>query len=561
MYRLILPLVFTANVVFAQSYNASQDSALISRLKYHVYCLADDSLEGRGTATEGEKKAYRYISKKFKEMELSLVGENESYLHPFGYTEGRIVNECSLTLFENNPSNKRCCDADSDYYPLAYSSSRSLTAKCVDAGFGITAKSLGYDDYAGMKNLKGKIFFINISTPEGVNPHSRYSDFLDLRARVEKAVEKGASAVIFYGKEDSIASPEQMLDKNIYPTTVPVVFLKEQPEAQDKNLLSAKIKVGITPINKTGHNVVGKIDNGAKTTVVIGAHYDHLGYGGEGSLYRGEKSIHNGADDNASGVALIMELARQLKNSDLKNNNYIFIAFSGEELGLYGSKQFVSYLGDEIKNINYMLNFDMVGRLGAMERNLNINGFGSSPAFNALLNIPSDSIRIKTTDSGIGPSDHTSFYLKDIPVLHFFTGAHEDYHKPSDDAGFVNYSGITSILKLACSLIDSLDHKGKIAFTAVAADTSHSTPKFKVTLGVIPDYMFAGEGMRIDGVTEGKPASLAGLQKGDTVIQLGEHKVSDMMSYMKALSYFNKGNTTTVVVLREQKNLEFKVTF
>ncbi len=557
----ILPVILLTHFVSAQSYNASQDSALISRLKYHIYYMADDSLEGRGTATEGEKKACRYISKKFKEMGLVPAGENGSYLRPFDYIEGRIVNECLLTLFENNTSNKRCCDADSDYYPLAYSSSNSLTAKCADVGFGITSKSLGYDDYAGKKNLKGKVFFINISTPEGVSPHSRYADFLDLRARAEKAAGMGASAVIFYSNEDSVAFPEQMFKKNIYPAAVPVVFLKKKLDVRDKNLLSARLKVDITPINKTGRNVVGKIDNGAKTMVVIGAHYDHLGYGEEGSLYRGEKAIHNGADDNASGVALMMELARQLKASNLKNNNYIFVAFSGEELGLYGSKQFVSYLGDEIRNVNYMLNFDMVGRLGVMERSLNVNGFGTSPSFKTLLNIPSDSIRIKTSDSGIGPSDHTSFYLKDVPVLHFFTGAHEDYHKPSDDVEFVNYSGIASIKKLCYSLIDSLDGRGKIPFTAVAADTSQSTPKFKVTLGVIPDYMFSDEGMRIDGITEGKPASVAGLQKGDTVIQLGEHKVSDMMSYMKALSFFNKGNTTVVVVKRQGKNLEFKVTF
>lgn len=553
-----LLLLFNPADLFAQSYNAQQDSALINILKYHVYYLADDSLEGRATASEGEKKAYRYIGNQFKSIGLQPIGSDNTYLQPFDYIEGRIAGkENRLTI------NGTSFIIDKDFYPIAYSASKKMKGDCVDVGYGIVAPSLNHEDYKGKKKLNGKIFLINISTPEGINPHSRFGEHLELRPRAERAIDKGASALIFYTSEDSVANPEQLLDQNLFPLSIPVVFLKKHAwdSVKENKKLSADISTELIPIEKTGHNVAGKIDNGAKTTVVIGAHYDHLGFGEHGSLHRGEKAIHNGADDNASGIALMIELARRLKTSELKGNNYLFAAFSGEEMGLYGSKHLVKNLGDEIKNVNYMLNFDMVGRLRVMERNLQANGFGTSPAWRVIQNIPSDSLRIKTSDSGIGPSDHTSFYLKDVPVLHFFTGAHEDYHKPGDDAEFVNYSGIASILKLCYALIDSLDDSGKIPFTAVADDTTQATPKFKVTLGVIPDYIFTGEGMRIDGITEGRPASQAGLLKGDIVVQLGEHKVSDMMTYMQALSRFKKGDTAKVAIMRGSERMEFSVTF
>jgi len=558
--RNVLLLILCIPAHAQSSYNARQDSALIHALKYHVSYLADDSLEGRATASEGERKAYRYIIQRYQQMGLTPAGENNTYLQAFEYVEGRVEGkENSLRI------NDRQFTLGKDYYPLAYSASvSSVKRKCIHAGYGISAPALGHDDYKQKKKWKGKALLINISTPEGTHPHSRFGEHLDLRSRAEKAIEKGAAAVIFYSENDSIENPEKLSDKNIFPLSIPVVFLKNEAwkDVKDEKPRTAELSVELITIEKTGHNVIGKIDNHSSTTVIIGAHYDHLGYGGEGSLHRGEKAIHNGADDNASGVALIIELAKKLKSSvSAASNNYVIAAFSGEELGLYGSKKYAEFLGSEISSINYMLNFDMVGRLNTMERTLQVNGFGTSPAWKVLSAISVDSIRIKTSDSGIGPSDHTSFYLKDIPVLHFFTGAHEDYHKPSDDTEFINYSGIASVLKLTHALIDSLDDDGKIPFTQAGADTTRSTPKFKVTLGVIPDYIYSGEGMRIDGVTEGKPASKAGIQKGDIVIQLGEHKVSDLTGYMKALSHFEKGDTTTVFVKREGITMEFIVTF
>lgn len=315
-----------------------------------------------------------------------------------------------------------------------------------------------------------------------------------------------------------------------------------------------------TQISVKGKNVVAYIDNKAEQTIILGAHYDHLGWGlPTHSVYRGEPAIHNGADDNASGVATLIELARFLKASSFKNNNYLLIAFSGEELGLYGSKWFVEHVKYDSTNSNYMLNFDMVGRVDSNK--VVVGGVGTSSFWAEAMRKVASPLHIKTTESGIGPSDHTSFYLKNIPVLHFFSGQHKDYHKPSDDEEKINYQGMEDIIDYVKQLVSLLDNKGKIAFVKTKDDSNENTPKFTVTLGVMPDYTFEGEGMRIDGVTDGKPASKAGLIQGDVVIQLGEIKVTDMMGYMTALSKLKKGDVSTIKVKRAGEVLEKEIKF
>lgn len=319
-----------------------------------------------------------------------------------------------------------------------------------------------------------------------------------------------------------------------------------------------KAVVGTDGVGVTGRNVAGFIDNGAEHTVVIGAHYDHLGYGSEGSLHRGEKAIHNGADDNASGTAVVIQMARILKeNSD--NFNYLFLAFSGEENGLWGSNYFSKNATVDISTVNYMINLDMVGRLNE-ERALAVGGVGTSPVWMKKLEVANtDSLKLVTTESGIGPSDHTSFYLQDLPVLHLFTGQHEDYHRPGDDADKINYQGMVEIVRFLERLVGELDVEEKLAFTKTKED-SGSSPRFSVSLGVVPDYLFDGEGMRIDGITEGKPAQTAGLAKGDVVVKLGDSTVVDMMSYMRALSTYKSGDQAVVEYKRgeELKAVEIK---
>ncbi len=309
----------------------------------------------------------------------------------------------------------------------------------------------------------------------------------------------------------------------------------------------------------TGTNVIAYLNNNAENTVVIGAHYDHLGMGIEGSLYRGDTpQIHNGADDNASGVAAMLHLAKQLKTINT-NNNYLFIAFSGEEMGLLGSNYFVKNPTIDLKKVDYMLNMDMVGRLND-EKAIAVHGVGTSPIFKQVLFSNKGDFKIAEHESGVGPSDHTSFYLMDIPVLHFFTGQHEDYHKPSDDADKLNYEGMEEITQFILSIITELNDDGKIAFRKTKNE-SQEVPAFKVTLGVVPDYLFSGKGMRIDGVSEDKPAQKAGMQKGDIVVKMGDYGVEDMMSYMKSLGKFEKGSTTKVSVKRGDEILVLDVTF
>jgi Zn-dependent M28 family amino/carboxypeptidase len=315
----------------------------------------------------------------------------------------------------------------------------------------------------------------------------------------------------------------------------------------------------------TGHNVIGYIDNNAKTTIVIGAHYDHLGFGGEGSLYREkDKAVHNGADDNASGVAVMLNLSSRLKvkngRAEIKDkNNYLFMAFSGEEMGLLGSNYFSKNPTIEAESINYMINMDMVGRM-KKDSTLAVYGTGTSPMFKQTIKANNDKFKIVENESGIGPSDHTSFYLIDVPVLHFFTGQHEDYHKPGDDSDKLNYDGMNLISDYIYTIISDLDDNGELVFRKTKNESEES-PKFKVGLGVVPDYLYDGKGMRIDGTREDTPAFSAGLQKGDVVLKLGDSTITDMMSYMRALSVFDNGDEADIIVKRGEKTIETKVKF
>lgn len=312
-------------------------------------------------------------------------------------------------------------------------------------------------------------------------------------------------------------------------------------------------------VHTSGRNVIGYLDAGADETVIVGAHYDHLGYGGEGSRAPGDSAIHNGADDNASGVAGLLEIARRLEDNGMKANNVLFIAFSGEEEGLFGSKYFVNHPTIALDRVKYMINLDMVGRL---RESLIVGGAGTSPTWIPLLDKTGHpDFAIKIDSSGLGPSDHASFYLKDIPVLHLFTGQHQDYHKPSDDSPLINYDGIYEVASYAARLIESLDAPEALAFTKTRDEDPRRAAEFKVTLGVMPDYTYNGKGLRIDAVLDDRPAAHAGLQDGDVVIELGGMQIGDIYQYMEALSKFSKGDRTGVVVKRGEEEVRAEVEF
>jgi hypothetical protein len=309
-------------------------------------------------------------------------------------------------------------------------------------------------------------------------------------------------------------------------------------------------------------NVVGFLDNGAENTIVIGAHYDHLGLGHDGNSLDANPhdKIHNGADDNASGTAGVIELARHYQANKMKEKtNFLFICFSGEELGLYGSKKYCESPTIDLKKVQAMINLDMIGRLKE-DKTLLVGGVGTAPELVDIVQGLKDPLKVNVDSAGIGPSDHTSFYLKDIPVLFFFTGQHSDYHKPSDDIERVNWAGEQQVLDYVIRVTDRISGMPKLKFTPTKSKTS-DTPAFKVTLGVMPDYVFDGTGLRLDGVTDDKPAAKAGLKTGDIIVQLGSFPINNIQDYMQALSKFKKGETTKVKVKRGQEEKEMEVTF
>jgi len=309
-------------------------------------------------------------------------------------------------------------------------------------------------------------------------------------------------------------------------------------------------------------NVLGYLNNNKENTIIIGAHYDHIGYGGIYSLdSKGmdKNTIHNGADDNASGVALLLNLAEQLIKENNSNNNYLFIAFSAEELGLLGSKYFVENPLIDLKNANYMINLDMVGRLNK-EKELSIFGAGTSPILKQVINSTNNNFSLKIIDDGTGPSDHTSFYNKGIPVLFFNSGSHQDYHKSSDDLELINFSGIREISEYVINIIHELNNFGKLNFRETVSEQS-TVSRFEVSLRVMPDYVYEKEGMKADQILKGGPADKAGLIDGDVIIKVGEYYIKDIYAYMNALSNFKNGDETTVVILRNGKEIEFKVKF
>lgn len=314
------------------------------------------------------------------------------------------------------------------------------------------------------------------------------------------------------------------------------------------------------PGSQSGRNVIAYLNHKAPFTIIVGAHYDHLGMGSTGSLHMGDPAIHNGADDNASGVALMLELAERLKK--VPSFNYLFIALTGEENGLWGSNYFCDHPTIDMKSVTAMLNFDMVGRLNSNTKKMAVNGVGTSPVWPELMRSANlFDLDITMSESGIGPSDHTSFYLEDIPVLHFFTGAHEDYHKPTDDVHLINAGGIDIITSMVVNLIKLMQSGNKLPFAKTNDPDPTTAPKMEVTLGVLPDYLYDGVGLRLDGVRDGKPAQLAGLEKGDIIIQMGGKEIKDIYAYMEVLGTFHKGDKTTLKVLRGEKKLQFDINF
>ena len=545
-------LLLIFNNAFAQKKLSKSDALILADIKAHIQYLADDKLEGRRTGTPGEQLAMDYIVEQFKMNGLAPKG-SENFLQSFMVDDGKQIAPGTSLMINNNE-----LKSGKDYFPFPFSPNQSIEA--------LPAVSVRESGMPWFYDLK------EILEENKENPH--FDVIEHIRNFCKKAISGGASVVFLYNSssvDDNLRFEAK--DKSTL-MDIPVIYIYKEPADKyfsDKEAtLTIKVKTELKPASRTGHNVIGYIDNSAPTTIILGAHFDHLGYGEDGSslLRTGEKLIHNGADDNASGTAALIELSKKLKFSKAKHNNYLFIAFSGEELGLFGSKYFTEHPTIDLETVSCMINMDMVGRLNDSTKAITIGGYGTSPAWGEYFNhIPSKkasaqpALKFSYDSSGTGPSDHTSFYRKNIPVLFYFTGIHKDYHRPSDDADKINYLGELKIIQQIYSLVESLNNKGKLAFTKTRESATSTTASFKVTLGIMPDYTFAGMGVRADGVSDGRPAQKAGLQAGDVIIQLGEHSVNSLETYMQALGKFKKGDKTIVKFKRGNDTKEAPIEF
>jgi aminopeptidase YwaD len=559
--RLSIPILF---LLLAPLFVLSQKKAGLKKiqtaLRAHVGYLADDKLEGRRTGTAGEKLAMEYIAQQFQAMGLEAKG-TEKYYQPFSVNEGKEMKEATaLTItksFSEGAAATKTLIINKEFFAFPYSANGSVTGTAT----------------TGLREI-GSPWLMDIDVvleDNASNPHFDLAGYIYEYSKTAKS--KGATALLWYNagkKEDKLSfngkDKSPALDIPVLYMSSPIIngVTKEDEEG----VFNFNGTVQLDEKMRSGSNVIGWVDNKAATTVIIGAHFDHLGYGEDGnSRYeKKEAAIHNGADDNASGTAALIELARVLKQSAAKTNNYLFIAFSGEELGLYGSKYFTDHPTLELGSVNYMINMDMVGRLNDSTRAITIGGYGTSPTWaslvnNQLLSRNEKSLSIKIDSSGSGPSDHTSFYRKDIPVLFYFTGLHTDYHKPSDDADRINYKGMVQILKHVYTVVEGANEKGRLAFLKTREAQTTTTARFSVSMGIMPDYTYSGNGVRADGVSEGRAAQKAGLKAGDIVLQIGDYRISSMESYMQTLGRFKKGDKTTVLYQRGTEQFTVGIQF
>lgn len=523
------------------------DQKTLDQLKTDISYLASDELEGRRTGTAGEMKAAEYIERRYQAMNIPPY--KGGFFFPFRFNYGKEVSQDTRININNVNLN-----IPADCFPLPFSANKKVSQTILP-------------DVLEQESVWLESLYADAD--EANNPHFDWEKKAFDRCR--EAAKQGAKAVIFYDSYGSKYAPEFNRHSDYEMVDIPAIFICNsayKTAIADRKASNQGINTSVDiHINKTdrhGNNLAAYIDNGAKYTVVLGAHYDHLGYGEDhNSLHANavkEHQVHHGADDNASGTAALLEMARRIStNRRLKHYNYMFVNFSGEELGLYGSKAFVKTEGLDSNKIAYMINMDMVGRLNDSTHALTVGGVGTSPSWAKAVDLAGKDFKIVIDSAGVGPSDHTSFYNAGIPVLFFFTGTHKDYHKPSDKADLINYNGELIVLNYITRVVTEMDkQKAKPTYT-VTKQTTVGKTRFKVSLGIMPDYTFSEGGVRADGVTDGRPAAKAGLKTGDIITKLGDQKITGMQTYMEALGKFSPGEKTTVTILRDGKEMALPI--
>ena len=551
-------------------------------IRENIEYLASDSLKGRKSGEQGDLLAAQYIAGKFEAAGLELLFDN-------GFQEFNLVTSAEIAEGNQLLVNDTEYEVEKDFLPYAFSANTTVAADVVFAGFGIEVNrdSLKWNDFEGA-DVNGKWMLVLQGDPDLDNPNSPYLEFSSERAKALKASDKGAAGIIFvagtrFSEADELSS--LFFDKNSSRFSIPVLqvtrkvaneILKAKDQTVEKleakileqnvglNMevlatVSATVNVGLK--ETTTRNVVAMLPGNDETLkdeyVVIGAHFDHLGMGGPGSGSRAidTVAVHNGADDNASGVSAVIQLAEKLAGDNSNKRSVIFVAFGAEEMGLLGSKEFTMKSPVETDKMVAMFNFDMIGRLKE-DNSLNIGGTKTAEETEDLLNELNPDFTLAFTGEGIGPSDHASFYLQDIPVIYISTGAHPDYHTPQDDAELINFEGAQKVMDYSAALVDDVVNRAeKLTYQEAGSKFQRSRGgRFKVTLGVMPD--FAGvekRGMRVDAVSKGKPAYAAGMKKGDIIIAIDGKKVGNIYEYMDRLQKLEAGATISVDILRDEK--------
>jgi aminopeptidase YwaD len=577
------------------------------RIAGHIQLLASDKLQGRRAGTTFADQAAGYIEKEFRSYGLKPAS-SAGFLQPFTFVSAvKLGEQNSFTL--NASSGARSLKVGDEFMPLAFSSSEPVGGELVFAGYGISAPELGLDSYSGIDPM-GKIVMILRGSPDGDNPHGKFAEFtqpgLEIQNKTLKAREKGARAVVFVSAEKSFHEDRLSRlrhDLNFLDSGIPTAIIsraaaesilasggatltgaetkaKEPASAFSIKDATAQIKTDVVKIDGKSANVVGVIPGSdsqlASEYVVIGAHYDHLGMGGPESLAANpEGEIHHGADDNASGTTGLLEIARVLAGDRGKiKRSVMFIAFSGEELGLLGSGAYTKTPIIPLATTVAMLNMDMIGRLRS--GSLFVGGVGTSPAWKPLIEklngpmqpaVPASGngsggrFQLSLGEDGFGPSDHQSFYVRDIPVLFFFTGTHDDYHKPSDTADKINIEGLKQVAEFVREIaVNVANEPQRIAFTKVKVEQKPAGRGFRVYLGTVPNYSDQADGMKLDGVRPGSPAEKAGLRAGDLIMKLGKMPIKNVYDYTYALGEMRGGEEVEVWIRREGKEMTLKIT-
>lgn len=572
-------------ILFLSSCAASRTSEVTAgELQGHINYLSSDQLQGRLTGSEGDSLAALYIKNDLSSYGFSpLTGDG---FQRFPVTKRILPGKGNILTVEG-----RTYVCEKDYIPFGFSSDGKAEGEIVFAGYGfnISSDSIKWNDYANI-DVKGKWVMILRADPEIANTRSFFIQYSNDRDKALIAKDMGAAGVLMVsGPSSDDQDAFEALNKNDFSVGIPVFRIKR--EIADQILLKArgtiaglekKLNESRKPLSfATGVNVSGTseiVREEARTRnvvmvlpgydeqlkseyVVIGAHFDHLGLGGTGSSSRAVDTtgVHHGADDNASGVAMMLELAEkfaQTKNSHRRS--IVCIGFTGEELGLLGSKFFTENPGIDLKKVNAMINLDMVGRLKETKM-LQISGVGTANGLKELVLSSTDtsSIKLALSDEGYGPSDHSAFYGKNIPVLFYTTGAHLDYHTPDDVADSINYNGMVSLSSLIYTMGSKLSNEPeRLKFNEAGPkeELARPTRRKGVTLGIMPD--FAGNvknGLRADFVTPGKPAALGGMKKGDIITAINGKPVNNIQDYMYRMGQLKHGETINVEVLRDGK--------